>query len=100
MGEASVVSRYFVYMLRCADGTMYTGITTDIVRRVREHNSTKSGARYTQTRRPVSCVYAEQAHDRSSALKREYAIKRLSRQAKLQLVASRPWREFDASDPC
>lgn len=79
---------YFVYILECVDGTLYTGITVDVERRVREHNSSKAGARYTAARRPVTCVYAEARPDRSSALKREHAIKQLSRDAKLKLVAT------------
>ena len=77
---------YFVYILRCADDTLYTGITTDIVRRVEEHNSSDKGAKYTKLRRPVELVYSEKSENRSSASKREYAIKKLSRAQKLELI--------------
>ena len=77
---------YFVYIVKCSDDTLYTGITTDINRRITEHNSSAKGARYTKVRRPVSLVYEEACCDRSSALKREYAIKKLSRQEKLKLI--------------
>jgi len=76
-------------MLRCADGTLYTGITTDIARRVAEHNGEGGlGARYTRSRRPVQLVYAEAATDRAEAARREAAIKRLDRVHKLALCAS------------
>ncbi len=77
--------KYTVYILRCADNTLYTGITTDLKRRVREHNSGK-GAKYTSPRRPVVPVYSEYAPDLSAALRRECAIKRLTRAEKLQLI--------------
>lgn len=76
-----------VYMLRCADDTFYTGVTTNLQRRLDEHNGVVAGkgARYTRGRRPVTLVWWEDSHSRSSALKREYAIKQLRRSAKLQL---------------
>jgi putative endonuclease len=78
-----------VYMLRCADGTLYTGITTDIARRVAEHNGEGGlGARYTRSRRPVQLAYVEAAADRAEAARREAAIKRLDRVHKLALCAS------------
>ncbi len=77
----------FVYILKCADGTYYTGWTTDPERRVRTHNSGK-GARYTRARRPVDLVYLEEYDDKISAQKREYAIKRLSRSEKEELIGS------------
>jgi putative endonuclease len=81
-----------VYLARCRDGTLYTGITTDPERRLAEHNA-GSGAAYTRTRLPVVLVYWETASDRSSALRREHAIKGLSRAAKEALAAlSRPGR--------
>ena len=73
---------YFVYLLRCADGTLYTGCTNDLDRRLAAHNAGK-GAKYTRSRRPVVLVYREQAADRSAALRRERAIKRLTRKQKL-----------------
>lgn len=77
---------HFVYLLRCADGSLYTGVTTDLARRVQEHNSGVRGARYTRSRRPVKLVHSEACDSRSAALKREAAIKRLPRAAKLMLV--------------
>lgn len=79
---------YFVYILRCADGTLYTGVATDVARRVAAHNSGR-GAKYTRARLPVAAVYSEAAAGRSAALKREAAIKRLTRAEKLALIASR-----------
>lgn len=78
---------YFVYMVECADGTFYTGIATELERRIEEHNSTDKGAKYTRTRRPVVLVYSEEYPDRSSASKREYEIKKkMSRTDKLNLI--------------
>lgn len=77
---------WFVYILRCADDTLYTGITTDLERRLHEHNHETLGARYTRARRPLILVYSEQAQNRSAASKREYAIKKLSRQQKEKLL--------------
>ncbi len=77
---------YYCYVLRCADGTLYTGVTTDITRRVEEHNDGK-GARYTASRRPVRMVWKEEHHDRSSAQRREAAIKSWSRSRKEALIA-------------
>ena len=78
--------RYFVYIVQCSDETLYTGITTDVERRVEEHNSSNKGAKYTKIRRPVKLLYSQECDDRSSASKREYAIKHLSRKQKLLLV--------------
>jgi putative endonuclease len=76
-----------VYILRCRDGTLYTGITTDVERRLHEHNQVDSkSARYLKTRRPVVLVYQEKASTRGEAMKRERAIKKLPRSAKLKLV--------------
>ncbi len=77
---------YFVYILKCSDDTLYTGITTDISRRLDEHNNSAKGAKYTKLRRPVILVYSEDSEDRSSASKREYIIKKLSRKEKLELI--------------
>jgi len=74
-------------MLECADGTLYTGIATDLERRLDEHNHSPKGAKYTRTRRPVKLVYSEEYSNRSTASKREYEIKKkMSRKDKLQLV--------------
>ncbi|HSI20450.1 MAG TPA: GIY-YIG nuclease family protein [Verrucomicrobiae bacterium] len=76
---------YFVYMVQCADATLYTGICTDVERRVKEHNGSTLGAKYTKTRQPVVLIYSETCADRSTALKREHAIRQLSRSEKLML---------------
>ncbi len=79
---------WFVYILSCADGRLYTGITTDIERRIAEHNdpAMKLGARFTRGRRPVTLLYQQQLQDRSAATRREIEIKALSRAQKLALV--------------
>lgn len=85
---------WFVYILRCADDTLYTGITTDVARRIDEHNAGRTpGARYTRGRRPVQLAYAEEAVNRSTAASREAAIKQLDRSCKLALCLS--WAGFD-----
>ena len=76
---------WFVYILRCADGTLYTGSTTDVERRLSAHNS-GSGAKYTRARRPCTLAYCEEAADRRAALRREAAIKKLTRTEKLALI--------------
>jgi putative endonuclease len=77
---------WFVYMLRCQDGSFYTGVSTDPVRRLKEHNHGSRGARYTRSRRPVQLCYQEQAADRSQAQQREHALRKLSAAAKRQLA--------------
>ncbi len=77
---------HFVYILSCADGTLYTGWTTDLDARVSAH-SKGQGAKYTKVRLPVSLVYSEAFGDKSAALKREIAIKKLSRSQKERLIA-------------
>jgi putative endonuclease len=77
---------WYVYVLTCADGTLYTGVTTELERRLAEHNAGAKGAKYTKTRRPVRLAYSETAADRSSALKREFAIKHLTREEKQRLI--------------
>lgn len=79
------MSAYTVYILRCADGTLYTGCTNDLARRLRTHSAGK-GAKYTRARLPVELVYSEPALDKSQALRREAAIKALSRSEKLALI--------------
>jgi putative endonuclease len=74
---------WFVYLLMCSDATLYCGITTDINRRVREHNLTKKGAKYTRSRRPVKLIGFEKFKNRSEATKEEIKIKKLSRSKKL-----------------
>lgn len=77
---------YYLYILKCADSTLYTGITTDLERRVKEHNFSKLGAKYTAARRPVKLVYSQEFSDRAEASKQEYVIKHLSRLEKLKLI--------------
>ncbi len=77
---------WFVYMLRCRDNSIYTGITTDIGKRIKRHNQGK-GAKYTASRRPVELIYYEPHKDWLSAAKREYALKRLAKSKKESLVA-------------
>ncbi len=79
---------YYVYILACADGTLYTGITTDVARRVVEHNTSPLGAKYTRGRRPVRQVYTIVCVDRAGALKEELRIKKLSRREKLFLIVA------------
>lgn len=79
------VPRWNVYMLRCRDGTLYTGATNNLERRVATHNRGR-GAAYTRARLPVTLVWSEPAQDKSTALRREAALKRLSRADKLRLV--------------
>ena len=78
--------KWFVYILRCSDGTLYTGMTDDVARRVEVHNSGK-GAKYTRGRLPVEVLYTEECESYSAALKREYAIKQLTRKEKMALMA-------------
>ena len=77
---------WFIYILRCRDGSLYTGICRDIKRRLHEHNHLKTGARYTRARRPVELVYLESAASRSTAAQREYRIKQLAPQQKRCLI--------------
>ena len=79
---------WYVYILKCNDGTLYTGITNDLDNRVSSHNK-GTGAKYTKTRTPVEIVYHEEAIDRSEASKREHQIKKLSRVAKENLIVSK-----------
>lgn len=74
-----------LYILRCSDGSLYTGITTDVEKRITTHNAGK-GAKYTRSRKPVELVYSEECTDHSTALKREIEIKALSREEKLKLI--------------
>jgi putative endonuclease len=81
---------HFVYLLRCADSSLYCGYATDVVRRVREHNGEEkvAGAKYTAGRRPVALVHQESFATRSEAMRREAVIKQLSRREKEQLISS------------
>jgi len=79
-------SEWYVYVVRCVDTTLYTGIARDLQARINQHN-TGRGAKYTRSRRPVTLVYQEAAADRGAALRREHEIKRMAPQAKRTLVA-------------
>lgn len=77
---------WFVYIVRCADKTFYTGITTNVNRRIEEHNSSVLGAKYTRGRRPVKLVYSKKFKNKSLAAKEEWRIKKLSKLEKLKLL--------------
>lgn len=77
---------YYLYILECADKTLYTGVTVDLARRVREHNTSKLGAKYTRARRPVKLVYSKKFRNRSLASKAECRMKKLTRPEKLKLI--------------
>lgn len=79
---------YYLYILECADKTLYAGITTDLERRLFEHNNAKSGAKYTSARRPVKIVFSRKIKDRSAALKEEMRIKKMKRDQKIELIKS------------
>lgn len=82
----AVKQPWFVYMLRCADGSLYSGITTDVVRRVQEHNTDQKGAKYTKARRPVQLMYQKRCKDRSDAATKEASLKKLTRKEKLNVI--------------
>ena len=77
---------WYVYIVRCNDGTLYTGITKNLDKRIDEHNSGNGGAKYTRPRRPVTLVYTEQVESRSDAAKREYQLKRMPLMKKNDLI--------------
>ena len=81
---------YYLYILRCADGTFYTGITTDLKRRLKEHNFSGLGAKYTRARRPVKLVYSKKFRTRSLAAKAEARTKNMSREEKMKLIKKYP----------
>ncbi len=99
MPSRPATRRYFVYILRCADASLYIGYTTDLARRVAHHNTSKRGARYTRSRRPVVLKYSESFATLSAALKREHALKQLTRAQKLALLrsAKRPRKSLKTS---
>ena len=78
----------YTYMLKCSDGTLYTGWTNDLEKRVEAHNSGK-GAKYTKARRPVELAYYEEFETKEQSMKREYAIKQLGRKEKQKLIAGK-----------
>jgi putative endonuclease len=86
MTVKSSKSTWWVYLVRCNDNSLYAGVTTDIERRIQEHNTSKLGAKYTRARRPVSLAYQEAAKNKSLACKREYKIRKLSKVKKESLV--------------
>lgn len=94
--RSETATGWAVYMVRCSDGSLYTGCTNDLEARVARHNAGK-GASYTRSRRPVTLVFQERAEDRSAALKREAALKKLTRAEKLRLVAAGKGRKRRAS---
>ncbi len=77
---------WYVYILECRDQTLYTGITTDLKRRLEEHNTSTQGAKYTRGRRPVQLVYSSKLPHKSAAQKEEYRIKKLSKAEKLNII--------------
>ena len=76
----------YTYIVECADGKLYTGWTTNVQKRVKAHNEEKSGAKYTKAKRPVKLVYYEGYETKEEAMRREYAIKQLTRKQKLELI--------------
>ena len=78
---------YHLYILECADGTLYTGITVDLERRINEHNTSDLGAKYTQARRPVKIVYSKKFRNRSLASKAGNKVKKLTRAEKIKLIS-------------
>ena len=79
---------WYVYLLRCKDNSLYAGITTDISRRLHQHNHTKLGAKYTRAKRPVTLVFLETASNKSTASKREYQLRKLTKTHKEELVST------------
>jgi putative endonuclease len=80
------MNKYYLYILKCADQTLYTGITTNLKRRIEEHNTNKLGAKYTSGRRPVELIYSREFNSRSEATKEEVLIKKLPRSEKIALI--------------
>ena len=85
------MQRFYCYIIECADGTLYTGMTADIERRLHQHNL-GIGSRYTRSRRPLRLVFVEPQPDRRAAMRRERAIKALPRKRKIALITTNPWR--------
>ena len=81
-----IAKPWFLYVIHCSDDTLYTGVTTDISRRIHEHNTSSKGAKYTRTRRPVELVYSVDFDNRSSAQKAEYKFKKLTRTQKDEVI--------------
>jgi len=81
-----MIDSWFVYILECSDKTLYCGITTDLERRLCEHNKGSKGSKYVRARRPAKIVYSERSENRSTAQSREYKIKKMKRYEKLELI--------------
>ena len=91
-------SMCYTYILKCSDGTYYTGWTNDLDKRLNAHNGGKSGAKYTRNRRPVTLVYYEEFQGKKEAMKREYAIKQLTRKEKENLIKENNMQQKDSQD--
>ena len=83
------MNKWFVYIVECADGTLYTGITTDIDRRLLEHNYGSRSAKYTRSRRPVKLIWHIEVENRSQASKKEARIKKMTRANKLEMITKK-----------
>jgi putative endonuclease len=90
---------YYLYILECADKTLYTGITTDLARRINEHNGSRLGSKYASARRPVTIVYSRKFKNRSSASKEESRIKKMKKYEKMELVRSVEFRRRGNKTP-
>jgi putative endonuclease len=90
MTVEALATQWFVYIIHASDGSYYTGVTTDVQRRFKEHSEGVKGARYFRGRKPLAIVYQEPGHNRSSACQREAAIKKLKRDQKKLLVDTYP----------
>ncbi len=88
--------KYFVYIVLCSDNTLYTGITTDVDRRINEHNGNDKGAKYTKMRQPVRLIYSAKFDNRSTASKEEFRIKRLTKKEK-ELLIKKNVKKYDRS---
>jgi len=86
LGYCSLTKDWHLYVLLCADGSYYTGVTTDVTRRLTEHNTSAKGAKYTATRRPVKVIYRAIYKDRSTAQQAEYKFKQLTRKQKEKII--------------
>lgn len=83
------LTMYYLYILKCADQTLYTGITVDLARRLKEHNASRLGAKYTRARRPVKMVFFQKFRNRSTASKVEHLFKKMSRPEKLEIIKTK-----------
>ena len=91
-------SMCYTYILKCSDGTYYTGWTNDLDKGLKAHNGGKSGAKYTRNRRPVTLVYYEEFQGKQEAMKREYAIKQLTRKEKENLIKEKNMQQKGSQD--